>query len=258
MKYKYMLLFILMFSISEASKVNVIYEKVEKNSAYWPYRVKITKDFYLENKSIRAGIYGILIRIEESTENSPEDLPVALCDFGGHGVLPVPLDYTDIVAQFQEYTAEIKIKETSNYALLLAGKLIGTINSSPVKKVTLPIIQGKQQLIFLYAKNAETIDSLEKSAVKATIKQDVVERSLIVYIQLSGHVAENAVQRLSSATGIDAATLPQFLVAPLAKSLSHVEVGDVENRLVVTDLDGKILKNYDSLEKIIDWFRSCR
>ena len=221
-----------------------------EESAYWPYRLTLTTPFEGGDEIISKGQSGILIRLEQGQD----DETIAVCDFGRYGISRVPLRLTDIAASYDEIASGSIRKQYPNYIAMLGGKLSGT-KGSEITRLKMPDLEGKKRLFFLYTDGIESSEAL----MHALRKQGGIEHNqeaLFVYIQLKGRTLDETLIQLSASTSVDAATFPPFLLAAIATTLQHVKPGTLESRLVVTDMNGKVIHNVLGVDAIIECFRS--
>lgn len=222
-------------------------EVIFDNSNEWPSRLTLNAPVEQENTAISEGKTGILIRLE-----GVDDKIVAVCDFGRHGIVRLAPEKTDLSARYQDILSGALEKQNPNYISLFAGKLVAN-KGEAISKLNIPELQSKERMLFLYATDLESGEYfVEEFQGVSAIKN--CDASLLVYLQLKGSASDDLIMSLAQASGVDVATFPSFLLGSIARMLGHLETGAIENRLVVTDMNGKILHDLVGRPAIMEFF----
>jgi len=201
--------------------------KILLESEYWPYRVATSEIITANEKVLRAGTVGVLVRAESEAETVS-----LVVDFGRNGVQRVNADQTDLHIRISEIKSGEVQKLLPNYVNMLANKFAVLLPESNYK-LKLEEFESRDGFVFIYSSGLSHLETLLNQVGAAT---DLINHIVIV-IPEAGEPELEAVREVIRSHPVAAAVFLPHLSEPYRNTLSHAVES---NSIVVTNMDGYV------------------
>jgi hypothetical protein len=217
------------YDARDPSAAEVTEENLLERPGFWPYRVKLARDWQPPGdvRPLAAGRVGVLIRVEAGRR--------ARVDFGRYGCHEVPVAATDLVQSANQVRTGALAKVAPNLLFMIGGKLVdpGAERAVPLDYAALAPTRA---LVAVFAD--PTVESFDKlaAALRALPER---EGALAMLVPQGGHSTGEVTQRLRSLEWNSPFVFPHISEA-LTQSLLAERPPPPPARLVLLSGEGRL------------------